>query len=73
MTKKLDLTKISENLTPKERAKLVISLQNKSIGEALKSKDFGHTLKALEVSNLDQRVEMVESIILERKRAIRRR
>jgi len=33
----------------------------------------GHTLKALEVSNLDQRVEMVESIILERKRAIRRR
>ena len=33
----------------------------------------GHTLKALEASNLDQRVEMVESILLERKKAIRRR
>jgi len=33
----------------------------------------GHALKALEASNLDQRVEMVESILLERKKAIRRR
>jgi len=33
----------------------------------------GHVLKAFEASNLDQRVEMVESILLERKKAIRRR
>ena len=33
----------------------------------------GHALKALEASNLDQRVEIVESILLERKKAIRRR
>ena len=33
----------------------------------------GHALKAFEASNLDQRVEMVESILLERKKAIRRR
>jgi len=33
----------------------------------------GHALKALEAFNLDQRVEMVESILLERKKAIRRR
>jgi len=33
----------------------------------------GHALKAIEASNLDQRVEMVESILLERKKAIRRR
>jgi hypothetical protein len=33
----------------------------------------GHTLKALEASSLDQRVEMVESILLERKKAIGRR
>jgi len=32
----------------------------------------GHALKALEASNLDQRVEIVESILLERKKAIRR-
>ena len=33
----------------------------------------GHALKALETFNLDQRVEMVESILLERKKSIRRR
>ena len=33
----------------------------------------GHVLKALESSNLDQRVEMVESILLERKRSIKKR
>lgn len=33
----------------------------------------GHALKALEASNLDQRVEMVESILLERKKSIKRR
>jgi len=33
----------------------------------------GHALKALEASNLDQRVEMVESILLQRKKSVRRR
>ena len=33
----------------------------------------GHALRALEDSNLDQRVEMVESILLQRKKSIRRR
>ena len=32
----------------------------------------GHALKALEASNLDQRVEMVESILLQRKKSIGR-
>ena len=32
----------------------------------------GHALKALEASNLDQRVEMVESILLQRKQSVRR-
>ncbi len=31
-----------------------------------------HILRALEASNLDQRVEMVESILLERKRSIKK-
>lgn len=33
----------------------------------------GHMLKAIEVSNLDQRLEMVESVMLERRTAIRRK
>lgn len=33
----------------------------------------GHMLKALEVFNLDQRLEMVESVMLERKIAVRRK
>jgi len=32
----------------------------------------GHMLKAMEVANLDQRLELVESVLIERKRAIRR-
>jgi hypothetical protein len=33
----------------------------------------GHALKALEASNLDQRIEMVESILLQRKKSVKRR
>jgi hypothetical protein len=33
----------------------------------------GHMLKALEVSNVDERVEMIESILLERKTSIKGR
>ena len=33
----------------------------------------GHMLKAIDVSNLDQRLEMVESVMLERRTAIRRK
>lgn len=33
----------------------------------------GHMLKALEVSNMDERVEMIESILLERKTSIKGR
>lgn len=32
----------------------------------------GHMLKAIEVANLDQRLELVESVMIERKMAVRR-
>lgn len=32
----------------------------------------GHLLKAIEISNLDKRIEMVESILIERKLTVRR-